>query len=121
MLYVYRCGVQYIVNKNIIIYSTYAYYTYLGIILLFYFFIFFSIIFLTGLVGKTLKYITPLTVVPTVCIIGLSVIEKGMILMSGNWMTSIMYLFLIIHTQYIFIGSCSSRLTKYTNCFPFLS
>lgn len=47
----------------------------------------------TGFIGKALKYITPLTVVPTMCIVGLSVVEKGMLLMSGNWTTAIMYLF----------------------------
>jgi len=46
--------------------------------------------YLTGIVGTLLKYITPLTVVPTMCLIGLSVIEKGVFLMSGNWTTAVM-------------------------------
>lgn len=56
----------------------------------------------SGIVGKSLKYITPLTVVPTMCLIGLSVIEKGVFLMSGNWTTAIMTLFLLtIFSQYL--------------------
>lgn len=50
--------------------------------------------YLAGIVGKSLKYITPLTVVPTMCLIGLSVIEKGVFLMSGNWTTAIMQVIL---------------------------
>ncbi|XP_015367235.1 PREDICTED: solute carrier family 23 member 2-like [Diuraphis noxia] len=56
----------------------------------------------SGIVGKSLKYITPLTVVPTMCLIGLSVIEKGVFLMSGNWTTAIMTLFLLtLFSQYL--------------------
>ncbi|XP_060838870.1 solute carrier family 23 member 2-like isoform X2 [Rhopalosiphum padi] len=56
----------------------------------------------SGFIGKSLKYITPLTVVPTMCLIGLSVIEKGVFLMSGNWTTAIITLFLLtLFSQYL--------------------
>ncbi|XP_025208923.1 solute carrier family 23 member 2-like [Melanaphis sacchari] len=56
----------------------------------------------SGFIGKSLKYITPLTVVPTMCLIGLSIIEKGVILMSGNWITAIITLILLtLFSQYL--------------------
>ncbi|CAH1713111.1 solute carrier family 23 member 1-like isoform X3 [Aphis gossypii] len=56
----------------------------------------------SGFIGKSLKYITPLTVVPTMCLIGLSVIEKGVFLMSGNWTTAIITLCLLtLFSQYL--------------------
>lgn len=56
----------------------------------------------TGIIGKSLKYITPLTVVPTMCLIGLSVIEKGVFLMSRDWTTAIITLFLLtLFSQYL--------------------
>ncbi|VVC37374.1 Xanthine/uracil/vitamin C permease [Cinara cedri] len=56
----------------------------------------------SGVIGKAIKYITPLTVVPTMCLIGLLVIQKGVILMSGNWTAAIFTLCLLtIFSQYL--------------------
>ncbi|XP_050428460.1 solute carrier family 23 member 1-like isoform X2 [Adelges cooleyi] len=55
----------------------------------------------SGFVGKSMKYIGPLTIVPTMCIVALTVIERGVHLMSGNWTTSLVTLFfLTLFSQY---------------------
>lgn len=54
-----------------------------------------NVFLLIGFIGKLLKYITPLTVVPTMCLIGLTVVKQGVLLMSGNWIAAIMYKLLL--------------------------
>ncbi|XP_050533537.1 solute carrier family 23 member 1-like isoform X2 [Daktulosphaira vitifoliae] len=56
----------------------------------------------SGIIGKLMNYIGPLTIVPTMCIVALTVVEKGVHLISGNWTTSLVTLFfLTLFSQYL--------------------
>jgi solute carrier family 23 (nucleobase transporter), member 1 len=54
---------------------------------------------LTGLIGAILKYITPLTIAPTVALIGLSLFDAAAREASGNWWIAARYFILIVSTN----------------------
>jgi Permease family len=45
----------------------------------------------TGFIGAILKYITPLTIAPTVALIGLSLFDAAATEASGNWWIAARY------------------------------
>ncbi|KAK6622257.1 hypothetical protein RUM44_002064 [Polyplax serrata] len=55
-----------------------------------------------GLVGLILHYITPLTITPTITLVGLSLVRHGVDMASGNWYISISTVILLaLFSQYL--------------------
>lgn len=58
----------------------------------------------TGLIGKLLKIVTPLTIVPTVSLVGLTLFEHAAKTASTHWGIAVGYL-ILVYICYIFYWS----------------